>query len=61
MEKRPEDTSDIAAVMLETVQGEGGVNPADPEFIEALQTFCKDKHPYTLTFATLPWMPVGAD
>ena len=33
---------DIAAVMLETVQGEG-VNPADPEFIEALQTFCKDK------------------
>ncbi|ASB52485.1 Succinylornithine transaminase [Bacillus velezensis] len=34
---------DIAAVMLETVQGEGGVNPADPEFIEALQTFCKDK------------------
>ncbi|AWQ16382.1 acetylornithine transaminase [Bacillus velezensis] len=34
---------DIAAVMLETVQGEGGVNPAGPEFIEALQTFCKDK------------------
>lgn len=34
---------DIAAVMLETVQGEGGVNPADPKFIEALQTFCKDK------------------
>ncbi|MBT2573845.1 acetylornithine transaminase [Bacillus sp. ISL-51] len=34
---------DIAAVMLETVQGEGGVHPADPEFIAAVQIFCNQK------------------
>lgn len=34
---------DVAAVMLEVVQGEGGVNPATPEFLEAVQAFCK-KH-----------------
>lgn len=31
---------DVAAVMLEVVQGEGGVNPATPEFLEAVQAFC---------------------
>ncbi|ARV44733.1 acetylornithine transaminase [Bacillus subtilis] len=33
----------IAAVMLETVQGEGGVNPASVEFLTAVQSFCKEK------------------
>lgn len=37
------EEEDIAAVMLETVQGEGGVHPADPEFITAVQTFCSEK------------------
>ena len=31
-----------AAVMLELVQGEGGVNPADPEFIRAVAALCKE-------------------
>ena len=30
-----------AAVMLEVVQGEGGVHPADHEFIEGVATLCK--------------------
>lgn len=37
------EIDDVAAVMLEVVQGEGGVNPATAEFLEAVQTFCK-KH-----------------
>ncbi|WP_353856145.1 acetylornithine transaminase [Bacillus sp. Bos-x628] len=35
--------NDIAAVMLEVVQGEGGVNPAKAEFLQAVQAFCQ-KH-----------------
>lgn len=31
------------AVVLEPVQGEGGVKPADPEFLKGLRTLC-DKH-----------------
>lgn len=31
------------AVMLEMVQGEGGVLPADPEWIKQLNQLCKDK------------------
>nr|WGE06176.1 aminotransferase class III-fold pyridoxal phosphate-dependent enzyme [Bacillus subtilis] len=37
------EEGDIAAVMLETVQGEGGVNPASAEFLSAVQSFCKEK------------------
>ncbi|BBP88450.1 hypothetical protein BsIDN1_20680 [Bacillus safensis] len=37
------EVDDVAAVMLEVVQGEGGVNPATPAFLEAVQAFCK-KH-----------------
>ncbi|MDO5014827.1 MAG: acetylornithine/succinylornithine family transaminase [Clostridia bacterium] len=32
---------DVAAVMVELVQGEGGVNEADKEFIEAVCSMCK--------------------
>ena len=32
----------IAAVMVETVQGEGGVVPLSKEFVEALAQLCKD-------------------
>ncbi len=35
-------TSDTAAVMLELVQGESGVRPADPAFITALSVFCQE-------------------
>ncbi len=34
---------DTAAVILEPVQGEGGVHPADPEFLRALRRIC-DEH-----------------
>ncbi|MGN9866061.1 acetylornithine transaminase [Bacillus swezeyi] len=34
---------DIAAVMLETIQGEGGVIPADREFLQEVQAFCREK------------------
>lgn len=34
---------ETAAIMLEVVQGEGGVNPVTPEFAEAIQAICDDK------------------
>lgn len=36
-------TEKTAAVMVEAIQGEGGVNPADPEFLAELRAFCDDK------------------
>lgn len=30
------------AIMLELVQGEGGVHPAQPDFIEAIQSLCQE-------------------
>lgn len=33
-----------AAVFLELVQGEGGVRPADPAFVQALAAWCKEKN-----------------
>ncbi len=37
------------AVMLEPVQGEGGVNPARPEFLQGLRELC-DRHELLLIF-----------
>lgn len=37
-------TDDIAAIMLELVQGEGGVIPAKPEFVKALVKLAHDNH-----------------
>lgn len=34
---------ETAAIMLEVVQGEGGVNPVTAEFAEAIQTICTEK------------------
>ena len=34
---------DTCAVMIELVQGEGGVNPLDKEFVIELSKFCKEK------------------
>ncbi|MCY0860321.1 MAG: aspartate aminotransferase family protein [Sulfolobaceae archaeon] len=34
---------DVAAVIVEPIQGEGGVNPATPEFMKALREVTKEK------------------
>ena len=36
-------TDDVCAVMLETVQGEGGVVPLDKEYVQAVAKACKEK------------------
>ena len=36
-------TSDVCALMLETVQGEGGVVPLDREYVQAVAKACKEK------------------
>lgn len=33
----------VAAVMLESIQGEGGVIPADPAYLQAVQQLCKER------------------
>lgn len=33
----------VAAIMLEMIQGEGGVNAVTPEFAQAIATICEDK------------------
>lgn len=38
-----------AAVIVEPIQGEGGVNPATPKFLQALRQFC-DEHDALLIF-----------
>lgn len=36
-------TEKTCAVILETVQGEGGIYPADPEFLKGVRTLCDEK------------------
>lgn len=36
-------TDKTCAVIMETVQGEGGIYPADPAFIEGVRRFCDEK------------------
>ena len=36
-------TDQVAAVILEAVQGEGGVYPADPEYLQAARRICSEK------------------
>jgi acetylornithine/N-succinyldiaminopimelate aminotransferase len=33
----------VAAVLLESVQGEGGVNPASPEYLQAVRRLCNER------------------
>jgi predicted acetylornithine/succinylornithine family transaminase len=33
----------VSAVLLETVQGEGGVNPADPQWFQGVRRLCDDR------------------
>ena len=32
----------VAAIMIETIQGEGGIFPAENSFLQALQELCQD-------------------
>jgi LysW-gamma-L-lysine/LysW-L-ornithine aminotransferase len=41
MEKAMDDTT--AAVIVEVIQGEGGVNPASAEFLQGTQAFCRER------------------
>ncbi|MCG8640389.1 MAG: aspartate aminotransferase family protein, partial [Desulfobacterales bacterium] len=41
LEKEMDDT--VCAVMLEPVQGEGGVIPADPEYLKAVRDLCTQR------------------
>ncbi len=36
-------TDRTCAIILETVQGEGGIHPADPAFLKGLRTLCDEK------------------
>ncbi len=36
--------NDTAAIIIEPIQGEGGVNVADPSFIKDLRTFCDERN-----------------
>ena len=36
-------TDQTAAVLVEAIQGEGGILPADPDFISGLREFCDEK------------------
>ena len=36
-------TSDVCAIMLELVQGEGGVWPLDPDYVKQVAAFCEEK------------------
>jgi predicted acetylornithine/succinylornithine family transaminase len=42
-------TGDTCAVIVEPIQGEGGVNPATPEFLQGLRQLC-DEHQALLIF-----------
>lgn len=36
-------TDRTCAILMETVQGEGGIHPADPEFIKGVRKLCDDR------------------
>ena len=41
--KRIESENKVCAVMIEIIQGEGGVNSLDLDYLKALEAFCKEK------------------
>jgi 4-aminobutyrate aminotransferase / (S)-3-amino-2-methylpropionate transaminase / 5-aminovalerate transaminase len=43
------DPKNVAAVIIELVQGEGGINPAPVKYVEGLRSFC-DEHGIMLIF-----------
>lgn len=42
-------TDEVGAILIEPIQGEGGINPADRDFLNALRQIC-DKHDIVLIF-----------
>ncbi len=38
------DAKTTAAVLIESIQGEGGVNPATPEFLRGLEKICRERN-----------------
>jgi acetylornithine/N-succinyldiaminopimelate aminotransferase len=46
---RRDVNQDSAAIIVEPVQGEGGIHPADLEYLQALRAFC-DQHKLVLIF-----------
>ncbi|MEM7143432.1 MAG: aminotransferase class III-fold pyridoxal phosphate-dependent enzyme, partial [Actinomycetota bacterium] len=36
-------TPEVGAILLEPVQGEGGVNPADPEYLRGVRALCDER------------------
>ena len=36
-------TDKTCAIIMETVQGEGGIYPAETEFLEGVRTLCNEK------------------
>jgi acetylornithine/N-succinyldiaminopimelate aminotransferase len=46
---RSKITTDIAAVIVELIQGEGGIKPADTEFVKQLRKICEE-HDILLIF-----------
>jgi acetylornithine aminotransferase len=43
VERVARENPDVVAVFLETIQGEGGVNPARVEYLQALRRLCDEK------------------
>lgn len=41
---REKVNQDTAAIMLEPIQGEGGIRPADPVFLKELRAFCDEEN-----------------
>jgi len=39
---KKEKTDDVCAILIELIQGEGGVLPLDPEYVKKAAEFCKD-------------------
>jgi acetylornithine/succinyldiaminopimelate/putrescine aminotransferase len=37
-------TPDTVGILLEAVQGEGGILPADPEYLQGVAALCKERH-----------------
>ena len=50
------ESNKCAGVMIEVVQGEGGVNPLDKDYVKALAELCAEKDPVSYTHLTLPTM-----
>lgn len=40
---KAQDGEDVCAVLLELIQGEGGVNPMEYDFVQALAAYCKER------------------